>query len=795
MGLGKHLIWGATLASASTFGLAAPSAYAQAVASEAESARKLGEIVVTAQRREEQIQDVPIAVSAFDQTAIESLNARDIRDLASVVPNLVLSKVNIGPSMTQVSLRGVNSQDPEKSFDPAVGVFVDGVYLGTSAFNLLDTFDLERVEVLRGPQGTLFGRNTTGGAINALRSAPTGEFGLKAKVTVGDQERLDAAAVLNLPVMKDRLALKIAAFTNTDGGLWDNPAGGATGAEDRWSSSARLRWTPSSDLTVDFTWDRAKDTSELTPYVPRGVAVTTPLPLVITGTPPTPATIVAGSPRDRLCVIPGGRCAQNDFSFSTTTDPHRMDASLDAYTLNADWTLGESWTLTGVFGYRDSKEDVFIDFDGTNLTVFNVVRSQDYEQWSGEVRIASNFDGPLNFVAGAFHFDSLYNLRQAIKLDVAMVNPALPALGLAFANASGDEDKHRAITSAVFAQADWKFAPDWTLTLGGRFSWDDKRIFTKFVGSPVGMAPTLAAYNIAQGVPANRPITSSGGRSASWSEFTPRASLKWQIRDDLQAYASITRGYNAGGFSARAGTVADVTTPFNPEFINAYEAGFKSDLFDRRARFNVAVFYNDYTDKQEEAIQPGPPPTFTSTTVRNVAGARIMGVELEGTAILSDTFRVDASAGFMDAKYTDYNAFVSSAQFVSTPAQPAGTLLRADLTSLKLRRVPDITASVSPTWEANVGQGLLTARATARYVSEQYAEFFNDPRGRIPAQTLLDASLSYQWGGENNDRMAITVFGENLTDEQDVPSFTNSIVDFATVSPPRVVGVTLKVNY
>ena len=793
MGFRKRLLWGATFASASSLWLV-PSALAQSVDSRIETGRTLDEIVVTAQRREEQIQDVPLAVSAFDGSAIESLNARDIRDLASVVPNLVISKVAIGPSMTQVSLRGVNSQDPEKSFDPAVGVFIDGVYLGTSAFNLLDTFDLERVEVLRGPQGTLFGRNTTGGAINAIRSSPTGKFGIKAKVTVGNSERLDAAAVVNAPIVEDLLALKFAAFVNTDGGQWKNPSGGATGAEDRWSTSTRLRWTPNTDLTIDFTWDHAEDDSELTPYIPLGVAAATTLPYRITGVPPTPATILAASPPDRFCTIAGGRCRQTDFSFSNVTDPHRMDAKLDAYTLNGDWKLGESWTLTGVLGYREAAENVYIDFDGSNLTVFNVVRSQDYDQWSAEFRVASNFDGPLNFVAGAFHFNSRYALRQAIKLDVAMVSP-VPALGLAYANASGDEDNHRAKTTAIFAQTDWSFAPDWTLTLGGRVSWDDKRIRTKFVGSPVGMPPTRAAYSVSQGVPANRPVTSSGGASESWTEFTPRVSLKWRINDDLQAYASYTRGYNAGGFSGRAGTVLDVTTPFNPEHINSFEAGFKSDLLDRRARLNVAVFYNDYEDKQEEAIQPGPPPTFTSTTVRNVAGARIMGIELEGTAILSDNLRIETSAGFMNAEYTDYKGFVSTAQYISTPPQPAGTLLRADLSSLKLRRVPEMTASFTPTWEAPLADGFLTARATARYVSEQYAEFFNDPRGRIPGQTFLDASISYRWGGKDNDRMSLTLFGENLTDEQDTTSFTNSIVDFGTVASPRLYGLTLQVNY
>jgi iron complex outermembrane receptor protein len=781
----------ATLFAGTALSLATPAALAQTQNTDA-AAGGIDDIVVTAQRREQQLQDVPLAVTALNAQMIEDLNARDIRDLTGLVPNLVVSEISIGPGMSQVSLRGVNSQDPEKSFDPAVGVFIDGVYLGTSAFNLLDAFDLEQVEVLRGPQGTLFGRNTTGGAINAFRTRPTGELGFRANAVIGSEERRDIQAVLNFP-LGDAIGVKLSGFQFTDDGLWDNPAGGATGVEDRRGFSIRVLVEPTDTLSFDVIYDAAHDESELTPYVPRGVATITPLPFRITQTTlPTPATIVPAAPSDRLCTLPGGSCAQNDFSFSRITDPHRMNADMHALTFTAQWQPSEVVDVTAIVGHRRSDEEVYIDFDGTSRTVFNVVRNQDFEQLSAELRIATNFEGPVNFVAGAFHFQSEYSLQQAIKLDLAMAAP-LPALGVAFTAGGGDEDEHEATTTALFAQADWALTDQLTLTLGGRASWDEKTVYTRFVGAPTGF--NAAAYSISQGIPANRPITSQGGASADWFEFTPRVALNYQWSDDLLLYGSYTRGYNAGGFSARAGTVADVTTAFNPEYINAYELGFKSDIWDGRARFNAAFFYNDYEDKQEEAIQPGPPPTFTSTTVRNVSGARIMGLELEASAILSDTFRLDGSFGWMDGEYTEYDTFVGSAQYVSTPAQPAGTLLRADLTGLTLRRVPQFTASITPTYERPFLNGFLTARATARYVDEQYAEFFNDPRSLIPAQTFLDASLTYEFGGPNQNRARITLFGENLTENQEVSSFTNSLVDFGTVAPPRTYGLELQVRY
>jgi iron complex outermembrane recepter protein len=781
----------ATLLAGSALGLTTPAAFAQNQTPAADNVG-IDDIVVTAQRREQQLQEIPVAVTALNAEMIEDLNARDIRDLTGLVPNLVISEVAIGPSQTQISMRGVNSQDPEKSFDPGVGVFVDGIYLGTNAFNLLDAFDLEQIEVLRGPQGTLFGRNTTGGAINAFRTRPTGEFGIRASAVVGSFERRDFQAVVNFPI-GDAIGVKLSGFQFTDDGLWDNPFGGATGAEDRRGFSVRVLVEPTDTLSFDIIYDSAHDESELSPFIPAGVATPSLLPFRITQTtPPVPATIVPANPADRLCTIAGGACFQTDRSFSRITDPHFLNADMHAVTFTTEWQASDVLDVTAIFGHRRSDEEVYLDFDGIERTVFNVVRNQEYEQVSAELRIATNFDGPLNFVAGVFHFHSEYELQQAIKLDLAMVAP-LPALGLGFTAGGGDQDSHQATTNAIFAQADWELSDRWTLTVGGRASWDEKTVFTQFVGAPAGF--NAAAYIVTQGIPANRPVTSQGGATEDWFEFTPRIALFYQYSDNLLIYGSYTRGYNAGGFSARAGTVADVTTPFDPEYINAYEVGFKSDLWGGRARLNLAFFYNDYEDKQEEAIQPGPPPTFTSTTVRNVSGARIFGLELEGSVLLSDTFRVDGSFGWMDSEYTDYNTFVSSAQFVSTPAQPAGTLLAADLTGLSLRRVPEITASLSPTFETPFMGGFLTARATARYTDEQFSEFFNDRRGLIPAQTFVDASVSFEFGGPNQDRARITLFGENLTENQNVGSFTNSLVDFASVAVPRVYGLELEVNY
>ncbi len=750
------------------------------------------EIIVTAERREVSIQDVGIAVSALDQAAIERLNARDIRDLEGLIPNFNMSESAIGPGLSVVSMRGVSSQDPEKSFDPAVGVFIDGIYLGTSAHNVLDTFDLERIEVLRGPQGTLFGRNTTGGVINAVRTRPTGEWGLRTSLIAGNKGRIDFKGVANMPLIEDQLGLKISGYRETDDGLWSNPNGGPTGEKDRWSTSVALLWTPTENFDALLTYDHAEDSSELAAVVPRGVSLPSRLPIRILETDPpvSPATIFAAFPPDPLCGLIGDDCSAPNTSQAQSLGPHEQDSELDALTLNLTWRPSDQYEVTGIFGWRDASEDVLIDFDGTPLNVFDVRRIQNYEQWSAEVRIASSFDGPFDFVAGGYWFESEYDLRQAIRLDLANVGAPVP-LGVLAVNGAGNEDDHKARTGALFAHFDYRITEDLRLTIAGRGTWDRRRVAKQFFDPPL---PPQAAYSVTDGIPEDRPLVDSGRASDTWFEFTPKVALNWNVSDDVLLYASYTRGYNSGGFSARAGDVVSVTTPFDPETIDAYEVGVKADLLDRRLRLNVAAFVNNYKDKQEEAIAPAPPPTFTSTTVRNVSEARIAGIEAEVSALITENFRLDASLGLLEAKYTDFEGLLGPGQFISDPPQPEGTLIAADFSSLEMRRTPEVTASLIPAWSSQVGAGTLDLFAIFRYVDSYQTDVFNDPRGRIPSQLRIDATASYNWGGNFGDRYMVKLFGRNLTDKQTFSSFTNSVVDFSGLQRPRTWGVELQVQ-
>ncbi|QTD57267.1 TonB-dependent receptor [Parasphingorhabdus cellanae] len=759
-----------------------------------------GVIIVTAQRREQEIQDVPVAITALNEDAIENLNSRDIRDLTGSVPNVVISEIGLGPGLAQIAIRGVNTQDPEKSFDPAVGVFVDNIYLGSSAFNLLDPFSLERIEVLRGPQGTLFGRNTTGGAINAQRRRPKGEFGARGQVIVGNFGQRDFQGELNLPEVGGILSGLIRGQRIKDDGVFENSAGGATGARDSWSIGGALRFNQPGVADITITYDHVEDNSELQPYFAFGLRERTPIPIRITQTDlPVPATITPALSLDPLCTILN-RCFDTENRVSSVTAPNRINAKLDAISFNGDFPISDNLDLTTVLGWRSSTEEVFIDFDGTDEPVLSVVRDQDYEQYSAEVRLASNFDGPINFVAGAFYFNSEYRLDQAVKLDLGILGiPGIPP-GVLFANGPGDNDDFTSETFAIFSQVDWEFAQDLTLTLGGRATWDKKTIFTQFRDANIGLTDP---YEVDEGVPANRPLDADkpfgaeGGAEESWFQFTPKVMLTYKPNDDALLYASFTRGYNAGGFSARAGNVPDATRAFDPEFINSYEVGGKFDLLDRRLRVNFAAFWNDYSDKQEETTQPTNEAPFTSSTVQNVASARFRGFEIEVSALPVDDLRIDLSLGYLDAKYTDFTALLSPARYISTPAQPAGTLLEADFSDLTPRRAPEFTGSLSLNYSVDVGFGELVLNGQGRYVSEQQMDFFNDERGLLPESFLFDAAATLQFGGPNQDNFSVTLFGKNLTNNVDVNSFTQAgiLTTFGTETLPRRYGIELGFDF
>jgi iron complex outermembrane receptor protein len=716
----------------------------------AQSARgttQVEEVVVTARRRAENIQDTPVSVTAISPTQLEAAAAPNIQDLEGLTPNLVIDANNVSPNSASIAIRGISFEDIEKSFDPAVGVLLDGVYLGTNNGALLNFFDFESVEILRGPQGTLFGRNTSGGVINIRRSRPTGELGARARLVIGDYGRLDQQVVVNAPIQPDRLAIKGFYFSNKLDGFYENPIKRRdSGRQKSESFGASLLFTPTDTFDALLTVEHGHDGGEV---VVSAFNRNTDLICLRLPLGPGGALVrVTGIPEEQ-CNRQGGEDLYTDF----TNDSNDTSLNRDAVTLEANLELGNV-TLTSVTGYIGTDENVFWDVDGTSITFFATQRKQDYHQFSQEFRAAGDIGETINYVAGLYYFHSEYTLFQDTRLGAFLGGAR-----------STQNAAHNAQSYAVFADVDWKVTDRLRLSVGGRYTQDRKKLANSFVGQFRTSA------------------------SDSWQEFTPRVSLDYRFTDDILAYASYARGYRSGGFNGRSSTAISSITPYDPEIVSSYEAGLKTTSFDNRLTLNVAAFHTKYDDKQEEIVVPTPGGANPQETlVSNAASATIKGLEFDATAVPVDNLTVRASLGLLDAEYDEF------------PSRgPTGAPI--DLSTLTLRRTPEITGSISGDYEIPTSFGDFMLSAQYRYIDEYQTTisrapgivpFTNDPRGLTDVQHNVEASIGYSRETPQG-KLRLAVFGRNLLDDRGLSSAlpVAGLFTFGSPRSPRTYGVEL----
>ncbi len=692
-------------------------------AQEAATVTGLEDIIVTATRRAESIQDTPVAVSAIAPTQLERAAAPDIRDLVGRVPNLVIDPVNAGPSAAAISIRGISFEDIEKSFDPAVGVLIDGVYLGTNTGQLLDFFDFERVEVLRGPQGTLFGRNTTAGVINIERTRPTGELGMKLLATFDDNGRRDLRTVVNLPKIADILSLKAFWLHNQNNDFFDNRTlGEEYGGRnyDLWGISARIQ---TGVVDAVLTYERVDEVTEIdtAPLSLTGVdLICAPIPGLPPGFLP---------PREQC-----DRSTEEQLYETFTNVPGVAKNKGDAFTANITLDT-DRFIITSVTGYRTSDEIVRQDFDSTSINFFDTLRVQEYKQFSQELRAEGNITSNINFVAGAYYFFANYKLDQTTFFGPFLQFAAgLPATG-------GNRVDHNSDSFAIFGDIQWRLTDALRITFGGRYNWDDKNIVNDYLKTGL---PELTAR-----------------ASASWQEFQPKASIDYRFGDGHLAYFAFARGYRAGGFNGRGQTAASASTPYDPETVNSYELGLKTSWFDNRLTANIAGFITKYDDKQEEIVRPAPPPAGQETIVDNAATATIKGIEFEFRALPFDSLNVYGSVGYLDARYDEFSTLIG------------GVLV--DISNRDLRRTPEWSASVGGDWTLPVGGrgSELVLSAGWRYLSSLQTTIvgawfdptINDPRGLADARHIVDASATFTFD-LNRARVRASLFGRNLTNDR-----------------------------
>ena len=716
------------------------------------------ELTVTARRREEYIQDVPLAVTMLTASQLESSFTRDLAEITGFSPNVIIDPVRAGPSATAISIRGISFQDIEKSFDPAVGVFIDDVYIGTTTSQLLSDFDVATIEVLRGPQGTLFGKNTIGGAVRLTRTRPTGELGVKASVTFGDYQRNDYRFLLNFPIIEDKLAGKVWAYSAHDNGyMYNSTKNERVAGLSYTTTGAQLLWTPRDDVQALFTFEHILDDT------------------------PTGALINMSQPAGQNTYLPGGdlqctaygRCAVSNLDRVTTqnfSDDARMN--LNATTLQVDWEIADVGTLTSITGWRGHNEIVNQDFDATGANFFSTVRSQTYDQASQEFRLASEQFGNFQFVAGLYFWWARYNLDQSTSYISSILVPGTPESTNLVQQTSQDT-----YSFAPFFQADYAIT-DWlTATAGLRYTWEEKDLTRYQID--VELAPGVLIPN-----------TSSPPLAKNWYAFTPSAGLDARITDQALTYFLYSRGFKSGGWNGRA-TSASALGPYDPETVESFELGLKSDWLDGMVRANVALFWNIYDDKQEEIVVPAPDsPLGQQTLVENASAARTRGVELELTIYPFEGLSIHQSFGYLNAEFTEGEFFIPASATSESFTQP--------FSELDLRRAPPFQYGVFVDYTRQIGSGTGLFHIDWRWVDDYETTFLNFDFGETPAHGLLNAAVSYTWpAGPDGMEWKAMAFGRNITNETYISSAleVGGLFAFGAINPPSTWGLEIGFSY
>ncbi len=708
-------------------GLLATSIVAPAAVAE-DGARAIEEIVVTARKREENIQDVGISVSALGPQEIEDNFARDMRDLVYVSPNLVLDDTAQGPGgVAAAYIRGIGVSEVEKNFDPAVGVVVDGIFLGTMTGGITKAIDLEGVEVLRGPQGTLFGRNTIGGVINLRRSTPTGELGGKIRASVGNYDTTRIDGLLNFGV-GERLAVKLTGSYDDQGeGYYDNiNTGRDEGRIEYQSVGVNLLFDATDTLELEYTAQIERTDQD------------------------TPPLLNVGQPGQLFCDA-FGFCSP-DLNTPISGDRYKTaqdlvgpdDASFDADThiLEARWDISDSLRLDYIFGSWETEEKVLTDFDAAPPLLFHTSRPAEYEQKTHELRLTFDGDGKLRGTAGIYFWESEYEIRLRSFIGFAVPNTVLD-----LPQTSMQETE----SVALFFEGDYDLTDQLTLTLGGRYTRDEK--------------DTVQA-----GI-----VTATA--DDDWSEFTPKVGLRYAISDDAMVYGSYSVGYRSGGFNGRVDSVETATTPYDQETVDNFEIGFKSEWLDNRLRINGAIFVMDYEDKQEELQLPSATSgTGQVTLVTNASTATMQGIELDVLYYPTAALSLRANIGFLDAEYDDFE-FVTAAGL-------------QDLSNLEIRRAPDVTGAASATYEWQLENGRLWAMLGYHYIGEHEVDFANKPEVSNDTQHLVNASVNFAI-----NKFQVSMFGHNLTEEDGygIGFDVAGLWTYAATRAPRTYG--LEVSY
>lgn len=703
----------------------------------------LEEVVVTAQKREESLQEVPIAVTALTGDTLSDLHITNVSEMYNTLPNVQINTFSNSPDSAVFTIRGVGVNDADPYVGTTVSVVVDGAVVGINTAALMSLFDIDRVEVLRGPQGTLFGANTTGGVINVVTKQPTGEFGGETQVVAGNHGRLDLNAAVNFPIT-DQLAGKVSILHTQHDGFFKNTLdGGDLGERDITVLRPYLQYTTDNyDATLIGEYARSRNGSQ---------------------------TNVNFSDASQAFHIPGYT--------DTGTIRHRRGQSPDQPDQNDRDTYGVTLSqnfstgfgdLVAITNYREYDQELFSDDDATELVLLQTRRDTEHRQFTQELRTTLDLNDDTQLLVGAFYLDQQYDLAQAGKLDGFVRGLGQP------------QTQYQDMQSySLFSQLYVDLNERWRLQAGVRASHEKLEARSTTANTFTTVPGGFASFDDPL-IPGSL-IVAEGDES--WDEIGYKLSLDYQASDEVLLYSYYARGFKSGGFTGRIARPADIG-PFAPEYLDTLEAGFKADLLNNTLRVNFAAFYNDYTDMQVTQNLTFPDGS-NSASIRNAGAATTWGGELEITAVPTDRLQLNVSIAYLDASYDEYD---------TQALDDNGNLVDVSFAGNDLMNAPEWSTASSVQYALPVAGGNLDLFLQHTFTAEKYTNFTALPQEQTDSLNLFHGNITWTPGSEN---WSVGLYGRNLTDESYYAQmlYLPGTFAIAGLGNPREYGVDFKFNW
>ena len=733
------------------FGLAVALAWS---ATAAPAAQEIEEVVVTAQKREQSIQDIPFSITALSADAIETRDIKDISSISSLVPNLQISQTPGNNSAAQIAIRGGVTINPALTWETTVGMYIDGVYVGKTQGSVFDVLDIERIEVLRGPQGTLYGRNTLAGAINLVTKGPSGELRGKIRAGTGNFGATTYAASVDLPAWGP-VRVNLAARHEERDGWVDvaSPAGfpaSSTGELNNLDSDA-FRAAIDIDLgdrgLLSYRFDHSERDQNAAHSQLFRLDFDFGLPLLP----------FLSRDRQENAAVDG---------------PSFEQSEVTGHSLTLDLKLTEQLDLRSITAYRELEWSDGLDLDGTPIDVAHTQRISDYDSFSQELQLVGQA-GAVNYVFGLYYFED----------DGFTDNPqrffgAFGPFGLSFTSRYGSTTE----AWAAYFQGDYAITDRLTLTAGLRYT-DEEKDIERELGIP--------------GLP--RTIPAGTNADTSFDDITPTVSLTWAASDQTSLFIRYAEGFKSGGFNGEAQTVAETVRPYDSENVRSFEAGIKGRWLDGRLRASAAAFYNEHEEMQLSVFTAQ---GAAGSSVRNAGEATISGVELEATLQVHPGLSVSAGYGYLDPDYDEFLDCGGGVDVSNNRAFP---------------HAPEHSINATLDATVHEGSwGELRLIADYSWVSEYYLYPFplqsdTDP-ACAPAALAPDSEIDSYWVsnvrlvltdvplGSSDARLGATLWANNITDEEYRVNMIDFGPGFAGLTPayfgmPRSYGLDLWVSW